>query len=262
MFDLALFTKPTFSGASIVAFAVSSSMFAMFLYLTLYLQTILGLSPLAAGVRFLPITLLSFVVAAVSGNLSARVPVRVLLSTGLLFVGVGLLLMRGLTASSHWTALLAGFIVGGAGVGLVNPALASTAVGVVSPQRSGMASGINSTFRQVGIATGIAALGSIFESTISSRLASHLSGTPMAGHASAFSHAIAAGGTAQVLSSIPAGDRAQATQAIHSAFTGAMNDILLVAGVVALIGAVLGLLLVRSEDFVASQVAETAPAAA
>ena len=65
---------------------------------------------------------------------------------------------------SGWTALLAGFIVSGAGVGLINPALASTAIGVVPPQRSGMASGINNTFRQVGIATGIAVLGAIFES--------------------------------------------------------------------------------------------------
>src|SRR6185437_121448 len=159
MFDLSLFRKPTFGGASIAAFTLSSSMFAMFLYLTLYLQTLLGLSPLQTGLRFLPVTVVAFGVSAVSGNLSTRVPVRLLLSGGLLLVGVGLLLMRGLTASSHWTALLAGFIVAGAGVGLINPALASTAIGVVPPQRSGMASGINSTFRQVGIATGIAVLG-------------------------------------------------------------------------------------------------------
>jgi predicted MFS family arabinose efflux permease len=166
MFDLALFRKPTFAGASIAAFTVSSSMFAMFLYLTLYLQTLLGLSPLQTGLRFLPVTVVAFGVSAVSGNLSTRVPVRLLLSGGLLLVGVGLLLMRGLTASSHWTALLAGFILAGAGVGLINPALASTAIGVVPPQRSGMASGINSTFRQVGIATGIAALGAIFASKV------------------------------------------------------------------------------------------------
>src|SRR5205807_7770601 len=99
--------------------------------------------------------------------------------TGLLMVGAGLLLMRGLTPSSHWTALLPGFIVAGAGVGLVNPALASTAIGVVPPQRSGMASGINNTFRQVGIATGIAVLGAIFESVIKDRLAPKLAGTPV-----------------------------------------------------------------------------------
>ena len=86
--------------------------------------------------------------------------VRFLIGPGLLLVGVGLLLMRGLDASSTWTHLIPGMIVGGLAVGLVNPPLASTAVGVVEPQRAGMASGINSTFRQVGIATGIALLGS------------------------------------------------------------------------------------------------------
>ncbi len=78
MFDLSLFRKPTFDGAAIVAFAISASMFAMFLYLTLYMQTILSLSPLQTGLRFLPTTLLMFIVAAISGNLSARVPVRLL----------------------------------------------------------------------------------------------------------------------------------------------------------------------------------------
>jgi predicted MFS family arabinose efflux permease len=87
------------------------------------------------------------------------VPIRLLIAPGLVLVGVGLLLMRGLTAGSGWTHLIPGFILAGAGVGLINPPLASTAIGVVTPDRAGMASGINSTFRQIGIATGIAGLG-------------------------------------------------------------------------------------------------------
>ena len=59
-----------------------------------------------------------------------------------------------------------GFIACGIGVGTVTPALASGAVSVVQPQRSGMASGANNTFRQVGIATGIAVLGAVFQSQI------------------------------------------------------------------------------------------------
>ncbi|MFL5828608.1 MAG: MFS transporter [Gaiellales bacterium] len=262
MFDLTLFRKPTFSGASIVAFTISSAMFAMFLYLVLYIQTILGLSPLQTGLRFLPFTVVSFFVAAASGNLSARVPVRFLLSAGLLMTGVGLLLMRGLTVSSDWTALLPGFIVAGAGVGLVNPALASTAIGVVPPQRSGMASGINNTFRQVGIATGIAVLGAIFENVLTSKLTPSLAGTPAGGRAAEISHAVAAGGAGQVLHGVPGSLRPRAAEAIHAAFAGAMNDILLVAGIVALVGAVLGLLLVRSSDFVTYGAPEPAPAAA
>jgi EmrB/QacA subfamily drug resistance transporter len=250
MFDVTLFRKPTFSGASVVAFALSAAMFAMFLYLTLYIQTILGFSPLQTGLRFLPFTVVSFFVAAASGNLTERVPIRLLLSAGMVMTGVGLLLMRGLTASSHWTALLAGFIIAGAGVGLINPALAATAIGVVPPQRSGMASGINNTFRQVGIATGIAALGAVFESTLTTKLAPKLAGTPVAGHAAQIAHAVAAGGGPSVIHAAPPQFRAVATAAIHSAFAGSMNDILLVGGIVALVGAVLGLALVRRTDFV------------
>ena len=252
MFDVTLFRKPTFGGAAIAAFAMSASMFAMFLYLTIYLQTILGFSPLQTGLRFLPVTVLSFLVAAVSGNLSTRVPVRFLMGLGLLAVGGGLLLMTGLTATSSWTALLPGFIIAGAGIGLVNPALASTAIGVVPPQRAGMASGINSTFRQVGIATGIAVLGSIFETNLRHGLTAKLAGTPGAGHAAQLSHAVAGGGAQQVVGAVPAAQRHVAVAAIHASFASSMNDILTVAGVVALVGAVFTVALVRGKDFVGS----------
>jgi EmrB/QacA subfamily drug resistance transporter len=256
MFELSLFRKPAFDGAALAAFTLAASMFAMFLYLTLYLQTILNLSPLQTGLRFLPITLVMFFVAYAAGNLVGRVSARLLLGVGLALIGVGLLLMRGLTATSHWTALLAGFIVAGVGIGLVNPTLASTAIAVVPPQRSGMASGINSTFRQVGIATGIAGLGAIFESQLSSKLAPQLAGSPVAGHASQIAHAAAAGGAQSVLRAVPPGRRAEAALAIHGAFAGALNDILLVAGIVALAGAVFALALVRKRDFAVYRASE------
>src|SRR5439155_10733613 len=163
MIELALFKRPAFTGAQVTAFALSSAVFAMFLYLTLYLQNYLGYSAIETGVRFLPITVLSFVCAAVSGTLTARVPVRFLLAGGLLLCAVGLFLLRDITVTSSGTALLPGVVLMGAGVGVTNPALASTAIAVVPPQRAGMASGTNSTFRQVGIATGIAAFGALFE---------------------------------------------------------------------------------------------------
>src|SRR5919204_486813 len=127
MFDLTLFRKRAFAGVSIAAFCLSASMFSMFLYLTLYIQNSLGYSPLQAGPPFLPVPLLSFVVAPIAGKLSARLPVRALMGAGLTLVGVGLLLMRGLDPSSGWTAVLPGFILAGAGIGMTNPPLASTA---------------------------------------------------------------------------------------------------------------------------------------
>jgi predicted MFS family arabinose efflux permease len=165
MFDVRLFSVPAFTGAQIVAFTISSAMFAQFLYLTLYLQNILQYSPLQAGLRFLPLSMISFFVAPATGRLSARVPIRILLGTGMALVTLALYLMYGIKVSSSWTTLLAGFLIGGIGIGMVNPPLATTAVSVVPPQRAGMAAGVNNTFRQVGIATGIAALGAIFQAS-------------------------------------------------------------------------------------------------
>jgi predicted MFS family arabinose efflux permease len=106
------------------------------------------------------------------------VPVRLLIGPGLIIIGVSLLLMRGLNAGSTWTHLIPGMIVAGVGVGLVNPPLASTAVGVVPPQQAGMASGINSTFRQVGTATGIALLGTLFSNDVKDEVLTRTAAVP------------------------------------------------------------------------------------
>jgi EmrB/QacA subfamily drug resistance transporter len=225
MLDLSLFKRPAFAGASLVAFTLSSSAFAMFLYLTLYIQNVLHYSPLQAGLRFLPTTLVMFFVSPIAGRLSVRVPIRALLGVGLLFVGGGLLAMTAVTASSGWTALIPGFVLQGIGVGLINPPLASAAVGVVPPARSGMASGANSTFRQVGIATGIAALGAIFQHDlgVSEGAIGHVS---------------------------------------HATFVNAFTNILQIGAGVAFVGAIGAFALVRSRDFVASHAPEGAAAPA
>src|ERR1700716_1195067 len=168
--------------------------------------------------------------------------------------------MRGLTVSSQWTALLPGFSAPGAGGAMATPPLASTAIGVVPPQRSGMASGINSTFRQVGVATGIAVLGAIFESSIRSTLAPKLGATPIAERTAQIAHAVAGGGSQQVLRAVPAAQRGRVEVAIHAAFVSAMNDILLVGGLIAFVGAALGLALVRGRDFVTYGAPEPATA--
>jgi predicted MFS family arabinose efflux permease len=239
MIDLRLFTRPAFTGAQITAFSLSSSVFAMFLYLTLYLQNYLGYSALQTGIRFLPITVLSFVCAAASGALTARVPVRFLLAGGLALCAIGLLLLRNITVTSSWTALLPGFILMGAGVGVTNPALASTAIAVVPPAQAGMASGTNSTFRQVGIATGIAAFGAIFE---------HHIRAAFPGIRTAQLNVLASG-------RFPRRGPSIVGQAEH-AFISGLHELFVIGACVAAAGAVLALTLVRRRDFAAA----TAPA--
>jgi EmrB/QacA subfamily drug resistance transporter len=255
MLDLSLFSKPTFTGASIGAFALSASMFAMFLYLTLYIQTILAYHPLDAGLRFLPQTGLMFAVAPIAGKLTARYPARIFMGGGLLLVALGLLLMRGLDESSSWTALLPGFLVSGVGIGMINPALASTAVGVVQPQDSGMASGINTTFRQVGIATGVAGLGAIFTHSVTVKVSTLLAATPVAGRSHAIATAIAQGGSQQLLAATPAQLRPLLSHVARASFTSSLNELLLIATLTAAIGGVLSFLLVRGRDFVSMPVA-------
>jgi hypothetical protein len=244
MFDLSLFGKPAFAGVSMATIAIGAGMFAMFLYLSLYLQDILGYSPLQAGLRFLPLSALVLVVPALTRNLGTRVPPRIMLGGGLLLVSAGLLLMHGLTASSGWTALLAGFLVAGMGIGLANPAIGSTALAVVEPARSGMASGISNTCRMGGVALGIASLGAIFQSRISSSLADSLNDPP-----SGLGGVVASGGSRAVAHFGPAADRAQLVAASRHAFLVGLNDILLVGAATLLLGAFLAFTLIRASDF-------------
>ncbi len=258
MLDLTLFRRPAMIGVSLVAFTLSASIFSLFLYLTLYVQDDLGYGPLAAGVRFLPITMLAFIVAPIAGKLTVRVQSRYLLGFGLLLVSVGCLLMATTHASSGWTVLLPGFVATGIGIGTVNPVLASSAISVVPPERSGMASGANSTFRQVGIATGIAGLGTVFQTQIEHRTVAALGGTP-AGQAvlthggSAFKSALAGGGISQVMASIPSAPARNALlQAYRVAFSASLNHVMVIGAVIALIGSIGAFALVRQSDFVPS----------
>ena len=251
MFDLSLFRLPTFTGGSLAAFGVSAGIFSILLYLVLYLQDVLGFSALQTGLRLLVLSGGIMMVAGVAGRLTSKVPVRVLIGPGLALAGVGLLLMRGLTAGSSWTHLIPGLVTAGIGVGFVNPPIASTAVGVVQPQRSGMASGINSTFRQVGIATGIALLGSLFSSRLGTAVASRSAGKGLALHAAAITTSLENGEIGGLLSRVPAARRALLEQVLRGSFTAALNEILLVAAIISLAGAVLAFPLIRSKDFVA-----------
>src|SRR3954469_12241021 len=131
MLPLELFRNRSFTGVQIAAFAISSTLFALFLYLTLYLQGFLGNTPLDAGLKYPPVSVTVFFVSGAAASLVPRVPARVLMSAGLALVGLGLLLMGGREASDSWNALLPGFIVTGAGAGLVNVVIADVALSVV-----------------------------------------------------------------------------------------------------------------------------------
>jgi EmrB/QacA subfamily drug resistance transporter len=255
MLDLTLFRKPAFNGVSAVAFGLSAGMFAMFLYLTIYMQGVLGYSPLETGLRFLPLTVLSFVASPIAGALSHRIPIRVLLGVGLGAVGLGLLLMHGVDPDSELSALLPGFLVAGAGIGIANPGIGQAAIAVVPVEKSGMGSGINTSFRQVGIATGVATLGALFQSRVDARLAEVLPNAP-----SGLAEVVSSGGSRAAATAAPPGQQAEIVQASKAAFVSGLNEILLIAAVLSFVVAALGFALVRSRDFVQAPAAEATEA--
>jgi EmrB/QacA subfamily drug resistance transporter len=161
MLPLSLFRGAPFSGAQLAAFAISASFFAINLYLTLYLQEVLGLSALQAGLAYLPATMLLFVVSGASAQLSGRVSAGVLICGGLVLVGVGMAAMNALGTHSAWTVVLPGELLCGIGCGLFNPALSAVALSSAPAHQAGLAAGTNDTFRQAGVAVGVAAFGAL-----------------------------------------------------------------------------------------------------
>ena len=246
MLPLGLFKRPAFTGVQLAAFGISGSMFALFLYMTLYLQNFLGHSPTEAGLRYLPLTVAVFLVAPIAGALLSKVHARVLLSVGLIGAGAGLMLIAGVDAADDWTGLLGGFIVAGAGIGLLNPAIADVAVSVVPKEQSGMASGINDTFRQVGVSVGVAVWGAIFLGAGASKVEGLTGLGP--DRSRDLIESVSSGNLDQALTQVPAGSREQVADAAREGFLAGFNDTSFLGGLLAFAAAIGAFWLVRERD--------------
>ncbi|HEX6490432.1 MAG TPA: MFS transporter [Gaiellaceae bacterium] len=247
MLDVTLFRQPAFVGVSVATFCIAAGMFALLPYFSIYLQDVLGYSPLQAGLRFLSLTGFVFFVPLVSRRFAARLPLWVVIGAGLLLVSAGLALMHAIAAESRWTALLAGFVVSGIGIGLANPALAAAALRVVDPARTGMASGINNSFRLGGVAIGVAALGAVLEN----RIANSLSASAGA-RAHGLSTAVSSAGVRAVAG------RPALVHAARIAFVGGLKDLVLIGCALLLAGALAAVALMRSREPVPGPLAEPA----
>ena len=251
MLPLQLFRRPAFTGVQLAAFAVSASMFALFLYLTLYLQNYLGYSPFRRGCATCRSTVASFIAAPIAGALLSRVPGAGHDERRRSAPGLGLLLMSRGRRGSEWTTLLGGFLVVGAGVGLINPVIADVALSVVPKERSGMAAGINDTFRQVGVAVGIAVWGAIFVGRGAAKVGELAAGTPAAhgDHPRQLVEAASAGNLHQARRRVPRRQpAAHRRDAAHEGFLAGFNEVLALGGLVCFAGAALSLWLVRERD--------------
>jgi EmrB/QacA subfamily drug resistance transporter len=261
MLDLSMFRNVTFNGVSAVAFLGNAAVLpALFLEVS-YVQNVHGFSPLQTGIRFLPLTLMLFVVAAAVGSLTSRVSPRLLLGTSMLFLAAGISLFAFVGEHDAWTALIPSMLVTGIGMGMSNPVRAATAIGVAAPERAGMASGSNETFQQVGVAVGIAAIGAFFENRVAGAFVHTPVGTSAGGAAAARSlgKAVAAGNIRAGTSTIPARLAGDAIRAAGHAFYLGLHDALLVCAGIAVAGAVFGFLAIRSQDLHSSALSAIPP---
>ena len=241
MLDLALLRNRSFVGVLLAGLLLTFAAFAAFTYVSIWLQSVLGLSPIEAGLTGLPLSLASFVVSAAIGRfLHDRHPGPII-GGGLILIGagglVGGLLVHG---DASWPQLIPGFLLVGIGVGLATPTLSSAAMSAVPIQRGGMAAGAVNTARQLGFAFGIAALGSVFATRAQRVLADRGVPNP-AGSARALG-----GGQGPVLLHLaPAAARGRLNDALHAAAVGGVQWTFLVSGIAGVVAGVAVLALVR-----------------
>ncbi|MFL5830858.1 MAG: MFS transporter [Solirubrobacteraceae bacterium] len=186
MLPLSLFRERRFTGAQVAVFGIASTFFAIFLYITLYLQGVLGLPPIETGLVYLPGTVLMFIVSGLTAQFASRVHPAKLAAVGLGLVAVGMASMLLTTTTSSWTAILPGVLICCFGTGIFNPAASALALDALPAHQSGLASGASDTFRQTGVAIGIAALGTLVPA------GGAFGGNPAA-YVSGFHHALIAG---------------------------------------------------------------------
>jgi EmrB/QacA subfamily drug resistance transporter len=249
MVDFGFFRSKSFLGANLVAFIVSFAMLAMFFFLALYMQNIKGYSPLQAGVRFLPSTLVIVVVGPIAGRLSDRIGPRPLMVTGLLVVAGSLFWQGHLAVDTSYGFLVGAFMLMGLGMGLVMSPMSTAGMNAVEPSKAGVASGILSMARMVGGTFGVAVMGALITGLGKSKLDQLLPAMPE-GRRQDLADSLGAGG-------VHVGG--QVGNAVQQAYVYALNDGLRIGAAVTVLGALLAWLLIADRAVAPSEVAAARP---
>jgi EmrB/QacA subfamily drug resistance transporter len=247
MVQFDLLSDRNFLGAVVVALIITFAMMGVFFFLALYMQDILGYSPLEAGIRFLPSTLMIVGVAPVAGRLSDRFGPRWLIAGGLLIVAASLISFSRIAVDSTYLDLLPGFMLLGIGVAMTMSPMTSAAMNAVPVQKAGIASGVLSMFRMVGGSLGIAITGAIFQGLVSSKLDLLLGGTGIsAAQRDSVSEQLG-GGTVPNVPGLDAAQIKEVSAAGNEAFVYALSHAMTVSGFVALAGALIGATAIRAK---------------
>ena len=233
--DFDFFRSRSFLGANLVAFAISFGMFAVFFFLALYMQNILGYSPLETGVRFLPSTLVIMVAGPVSGRLADRIGPRIPLVIGLLFVTASLAWQSRIEVDTSFAFLVTPFILLGLGMGFTMSPMSTAAMNAVDRTKAGVASGTLSMTRMVGGTFGVAALGALVAAVGRHDLAQSLPRVPETAR-DKLVDALGSGAASNVPGQVKA--------ATQQAFVDALGTGLTIAAIATLLAAVAAWLLV------------------
>ncbi len=254
MVDFQFFRSRSFFGANVVAFVVSFAMLAMFFFLALYMQNILGYTPLEAGVRFLPSTLMVIVIGPVAGRLADRIGPRPPIVVGLLLVAASMFWQSRIEVDTGFGYLMPAFIAMGIGIALVMAPMSTAAMNAVDPSKAGVASGVLSMSRMVGGTFGVAALGALVAGVGGAKLHELLPAVPAA-QRERLTHELGAGAGAEAVAGSPVAD------AMREAFVHALQYGLLIGGLIALVGAAAAAALVGDRAEAAPSDFEAAAAA-
>ncbi len=234
MVDFSTFRSRSFLGANVVAFIVSFAMLAMFFFIALYMQNILGYSPLEAGIRFLPSTLVIIVVGPIAGRLSDRIGPRPLMVSGLVMASASLFWQSFIEVDTSYSFLIGAFVLMGMGMGLVMSPMSTAAMNAVPAAKAGVASGVLSMFRMIGGTFGVAVTGALIIGIGRSQLTSSLPAAS-ADQIDRLSGVLAGGGR---------GLPPETAAAVQQAFLDALSTSLRLGAVVALAGALVAWLLI------------------
>jgi EmrB/QacA subfamily drug resistance transporter len=249
MLDLALLRNGRFVGILLGGMIMTFAAFSSFTYTSIWLQSVLAMSPIQAGLTGLPLSLSSFVVSAMVGRFLVRANSGRLISAALLIVGLGGVVSAVFVhGSARWPALIPGFLLIGVGVGMAMPSLSSAAMEAVPLQRGGMAAGALNTFRQLGFALGIAALGSVFAARATGVLADR--GVSGAG---GVAQALAGGQAPVLLRAAPATVRPALDADLHAAAVAGVQWSFAVSGIAGVLAALAVYALLRRPASVAPQ---------
>jgi EmrB/QacA subfamily drug resistance transporter len=245
MLPLSFFRIPTFAASNVVAAAVFFSLFGTVFFLTLYLQNVLGYSPVQAGVRLLAFSCVILVIAPISGRLSDKFGSRWLMTIGTLVAAMGMLLqLRTQPDSPYLTVILPAFLVLAAGMALTMTPMTAAVMASVPPQRAGVASAATNTSRELGGVFGIALLGAIvtsaFKRAFQARLLS--SGVPR----SVAARIVAQSGAGAAAGNAGSGADPTLVEAVKSSFVHAIHVGMVVAIGFLLLASVVSYLFVRS----------------